>query len=89
MSTQSNYRRLAENCLRVAAECPDPALAGALRILAADYLSSADAIERPRGTATTADSAKGTGGDQPISRRRQLAPQPRDPCLTMSVADLH
>ena len=49
MSTQSNYRRLAENCLRVAAECPDPALAGALQILAADYLSSADAIERPAG----------------------------------------
>jgi hypothetical protein len=45
MSTQSNYRRLVENCMRIAAECGDPEIAGALRILAADYLSSADAIE--------------------------------------------
>jgi hypothetical protein len=57
MSTQSHYRRLAENCMRMAAECPDPEIAGALRILAADYSSSADAIERP---AATADSAQGT-----------------------------
>ena len=49
MSTQSNYRRLAENCMRMAAECGDPEIASALRILAADYLSSADAIERPVG----------------------------------------
>jgi hypothetical protein len=49
MSTQSHYRRLAENCMRMAAGCADPELASALRILAADYLSSADAIERPVG----------------------------------------
>src|ERR1700730_4971772 len=49
MSTQSHYRRLAENCMRMAAECADPEIASALRIMAADYLSSADAIERPVG----------------------------------------
>ena len=47
MSTQSHYRRLAENCMKMAARCTDPAIANALRILAADYLSSAEAIERP------------------------------------------
>jgi hypothetical protein len=35
--------------MRMAAECPDPEIANALRIMAADYLSSADAIERPVG----------------------------------------
>jgi hypothetical protein len=49
MSNQSHYRRLAENCMRMAAECADPEIAAVLRILAADYLSSADAIERPVG----------------------------------------
>ena len=49
MSTQSHYRRLAENCMKMAAGCNDPAIANALRILAADYLSSAEAIERPVG----------------------------------------
>ena len=49
MSTQSHYRRLAENCMRMAADCGDPEIASALRILAANYLSSADAIERPVG----------------------------------------
>jgi hypothetical protein len=49
MSTQSHYRRLAENCMRMAAECADPEIASALRIMGADYLSSADAIERPVG----------------------------------------
>jgi hypothetical protein len=61
MSAQSHYRRLAENCMRMAAECVDPLVAASLRILAADYLNSADAIERPVGTAATADSAQGTG----------------------------
>ena len=49
MSTQSHYRRLAENCMRMAAGCTDPEIASALRILAADCLSSAEAIERPVG----------------------------------------
>jgi hypothetical protein len=49
MSTQSHYRRLAENCMRMAAGCADPEIASTLRILAADYFSSADAIERPAG----------------------------------------
>jgi hypothetical protein len=49
MSAQGHYRRLAENCMRMAAECADPEIASALRIMAADYLSSADAIERPVG----------------------------------------
>ena len=49
MSTQSHYRRLAENCMRMAADRGDPEIANALRILAADYLSSADAIDRPVG----------------------------------------
>ena len=49
MSTQSHYRRLAENCMKMAAGCTDPAIANALRIVAADYLSSAEAIERPVG----------------------------------------
>jgi glucan phosphorylase len=40
---------MAERCLRLAAESPDQELASALGILAADYLSSADAIERPAG----------------------------------------
>jgi hypothetical protein len=35
--------------MRMAAECADPEIAAVLRILAADYLSSADAIERPVG----------------------------------------
>jgi hypothetical protein len=46
MSTQSHYRRLAENCMRMAAGCADPEIASALRILAADYWSSAEAIEQ-------------------------------------------
>jgi hypothetical protein len=33
----------------MAAECADPEIATVLRILAADYLSSAEAIERPVG----------------------------------------
>jgi hypothetical protein len=49
MSTQNHYRRLAENCTRMAAECADPEIATVMRILAADYLSSAEAIERPVG----------------------------------------
>ena len=49
MSTQSHYRTLAENCMKMAAGCTDPEIANALRILAADYLSSAEAIERPVG----------------------------------------
>ena len=49
MSTQSHYRRLAQNCMRMAAECADPLVATSLRILAADYLSRAEAIERPVG----------------------------------------
>jgi hypothetical protein len=48
-STQNHYRRLAENCTRMAAECADPEIATVMRILAADYLSSAEAIERPVG----------------------------------------
>jgi hypothetical protein len=35
--------------MRMAAECAHPEIARALRIMAADYLSSADAIERPVG----------------------------------------
>jgi hypothetical protein len=42
MSTQDHFRKRAEHCLRMAAECRDPAIATALRILAADYLSSAN-----------------------------------------------
>ena len=50
MSTQSHYRRLAQNCMRMAAECAaDPLVATSLRTLAADYLSRAEAIERPVG----------------------------------------
>jgi hypothetical protein len=49
MSAQDHFRRLAEHCMRMAAHCSDPEIASALRILAADYLSSADAIERPVG----------------------------------------
>jgi hypothetical protein len=33
----------------MAAECADPEIATVMRILAADYLSSAEAIERPVG----------------------------------------
>jgi hypothetical protein len=35
--------------MKMAAGCTDPEIANALRILAADYLSSAKAIERPIG----------------------------------------
>jgi hypothetical protein len=42
MSAQGHYKRLAEHCMRMAAHCSDPEIAKALRILAADYLSSAN-----------------------------------------------
>jgi hypothetical protein len=35
--------------MRMAAECADPEIAKALRTMAADYLNSAHAIERPVG----------------------------------------
>jgi hypothetical protein len=42
MSAQDHFRRLAEHCTRMAAHCSDPEIASALRILAADYFSSAN-----------------------------------------------
>ena len=41
MSAQDHFRRLAEHW-RMAAHCSDPEIASALRILAADYFSSAN-----------------------------------------------
>jgi hypothetical protein len=41
MSSQAYYRKLAENCLRMAESSRDPQIAAALRALAADYLDMA------------------------------------------------
>jgi hypothetical protein len=49
--------------MRMAAECADPEISKALRIMAADYLSSADAIERPVGQQQQQIQPKETDGD--------------------------
>ena len=61
MSAQGHYKRLAEHCMR-AARCTDPEIAKALRILAADYLSSAN--EPPVGQ-------QGTGRGFRVRRRKK------------------
>ena len=41
MLISEDYAQLAERCLRLASECPEPLVADALRALAVDYLARA------------------------------------------------
>ena len=41
MLISEDYKQLAERCMRLASECSDPLMAGALRALATDYLTRA------------------------------------------------
>jgi hypothetical protein len=64
-------RDQAERCLRLARSADDPALADQLKARAADYLESAQALER---LAIAPSIAPPTQPQQPVQQQQQIQP---------------
>jgi hypothetical protein len=65
-------RDQAERCLRLAHSADDPTLANSLKVRAADYLESAQALER---LAVAPSIAPATPGQRPAQQQQQIQPK--------------